>query len=1054
MVTFFGLSTARLALVLAAILAAGLFILVLLALRHPVLFKLGVRNVGRRKTQMALIAVGLMLSTTLVTAALGAGDVIVGTIQAVAVGTLGRVDEAAHNPNGDAPFPLARFDAAAPALRASFAIGGAMPEAVLHGVLLADVHSRQIARVDVIGVPAQIPAIFGPLHGPGGTLISPAALGPDDVLVNPKLAEALMPSPGDSLFLFHDGRRNPLRVRALVNAPGITGIKPVAIMSLDAVARLEGWSGEANTIVVANPGAANGSADETDAATLAVQNALPDFAIDPVKQQGVDTFTRSQDVFTRVFLLFTLFAAGISLLMILLVFALLAAERRGEMGIARALGTARGHLVQTFLFEGAVYDLAAAAFGVGAGLAIGNALTAIISGELVLLGISAAGRVQPQSLALGFGLGAVCTGLSLTIAAWWIGHLNIVAAMRGLPSEQRTGKAIAALRRARRALVLAERSVLRVRPVLAARALLLDLPLAALALAWRIVVGGLPVLLPGLWLLQAGLTAMDPLLFAMGVTVSIAGATLVLRTWLRLMRLPPRLADRLAVTPCGLALLAFWALPATQFDAWGWPRFTGGIEVFFVAGVMMVAGAVLVAVYNVDLPLRPLLAALTLVGRVATIRPALAYPLHYKGRSGLALAMFSLVAFTLTVMAVVIGATTRSFGDLNAAGNGFDLRAVAAFGAIGDVERSAGGLPYLPRGTLSVAASSTLTPVGVIQLDAPQPGWELYALNRVSDGFLGSTTLHLTTRATGYRTDGEVWNALRTRSGLAVIDSGAVLSAQGYAVAPPPTLPGGTAPTELAALPANYANAVPFVLAHVHAEDRTMAPTPVWIADPAAGRAVRLTIIGVVDSRAFETYGIMTPARNLAAAGFPAAPPTTYYFKLASGVDAHAAAHRVEAAYLPLGVQAFVTAEELDNGLGAKQVLSYVLEGFVGLTLLLGVAALGLIAARAVVERRHAVGTMRALGYSRRMVGMAFLTEALFTAALGMIIGGALGLVLSKNLFDANFFEQYRSGLTFAIPWPTLAVVATLALLATLMATLLPAWQASRIAPAEALRYE
>jgi ABC-type lipoprotein release transport system permease subunit len=111
---------------------------------------------------------------------------------------------------------------------------------------------------------------------------------------------------------------------------------------------------------------------------------------------------------------------------------------------------------------------------------------------------------------------------------------------------------------------------------------------------------------------------------------------------------------------------------------------------------------------------------------------------------------------------------------------------------------------------------------------------------------------------------------------------------------------------------------------------------------------------------------------------------------------------------------------------------------------------------------------MRALGYTRRMVGLAFLAEALFTAALGLAIGGTLGLLLSKNLFDANFLQQsvslaqstlgtfvpYNPLLTFAIPWPVLAIIDAGALLATLLATVLPAWQASRIPPAQALRYE
>ena len=172
------------------------------------------------------------------------------------------------------------------------------------------------------------------------------------------------------------------------------------------------------------------------------------------------------------------------------------------------------------------------------------------------------------------------------------------------------------------------------------------------------------------------------------------------------------------------------------------------------------------------------------------------------------------------------------------------------------------------------------------------------------------------------------------------------------------------------------------------------------------------------------------------------------------------------------GEQRFVLLPDLgavlDDGLGPKQALSYVLEGFMSLTLLMGVVALGLIAGRAVVERRHSVGTMRALGYTRRMVGLAFLAEALFTAALGLAIGGALGLILSKNLFDANFLEQgmtaaqstlgtfvpYSPLLTFAIPWPVLTTIDASALLATLLATILPAWQASRIPPAQALRYE
>jgi len=1044
MTLFFGLPTSLLALIFAGLLVAGLLVLVGLALRQPVLMKLGLRNIGRRPTQTVLIAIGLLLSTMLITTALGVGDVITGAIRSVAISSLGRIDELAYASWDEAPFNRSNVVADVATLSHDPAIGGAMPIVETDGLLLSDLHSRQTAKVNLIGLPAQIPPIFGPLHGPGTTLVDPATLGPTDVLISAPLAEALAPQKGDKLYLFHRGQRTLLRVRGVVTAPGLSGTRLVALMSIDAAAALSGFPGSATAIAVANPGPSATSADGALPAVQAIESVLPGFKSDAVKREGVDAFARAQDVFTRVFLLFTLFAGAISGLLIVLVFTLLAAERRGEMGVSRALGMGRGSLVQIFLFEGAAYDLGSAVLGVAAGLALGAELAAVIAAQLAPLGITGAGQVQPASLALAYGLGAVLTGSTMTLASWSTARLNIVSAIRGLPDDERAHGAAAALTRVRRALGLAAHALSssRRRPTLALRALTRDLGVAGLALLWRVVVGGLPLLVVGWLLLDRGLADFAPLPFATGATAAVLGATLLLRLLLRLARMRPRRADRLAITPSGLALIAYWAAPASAFDALGWPRFQDGIEVFFVAGVMMVLGAVLVAIYNIDLVLKPLVAFLALLGRAATARMALAYPLQHKGRSFLALAMFSMVAFTLTVMAVIITATSYSFGDLSKAGNGFDLSAVTAFGAPANVEKATSGLPYLPRGVVSAASASTLTPVGVVDLGSPRPAWSLYALDRVGPGFLSATTLHLSTRATGYASDAAVWRALRARPGLAVVDSGAVPAANG-------------APVQLpVSLPSTYANAPLFVLAGVHAGDAVMPATPIWIADPSAGRSVKLTIVGVIDSRAAATYGIITTASNLTGAGFPAVAPTSYYFKAAPGVSARTAARGVASAYLDYGLQATDSSEQLLDGLGPKQVLGDVLQGFVALTGLMGVAALGLIAARAVVERRHSVGAMRALGYTRGMVGAAFLTEALFTAVLGLVIGGLLGLVLSRNLFAANFFEQYRTGLSFVIPWSTLGLLSGAILLATLLMTALPAWQASRISPAEALRYE
>ena len=76
----FGIPIDTLLAVLMVALAGALGIVAVLAIRCPVLVKLGVRNVGRRRGRTALIVVGLMLGTTIVATALTTGDTMSHTI--------------------------------------------------------------------------------------------------------------------------------------------------------------------------------------------------------------------------------------------------------------------------------------------------------------------------------------------------------------------------------------------------------------------------------------------------------------------------------------------------------------------------------------------------------------------------------------------------------------------------------------------------------------------------------------------------------------------------------------------------------------------------------------------------------------------------------------------------------------------------------------------------------------------------------------------------------------------------------------------------------------
>jgi putative ABC transport system permease protein len=122
--------------------------------------------------------------------------------------------------------------------------------------------------------------------------------------------------------------------------------------------------------------------------------------------------------------------------------------------------------------------------------------------------------------------------------------------------------------------------------------------------------------------------------------------------------------------------------------------------------------------------------------------------------------------------------------------------------------------------------------------------------------------------------------------------------------------------------------------------------------------------------------------------------------------------------------------------------------------LIVGVAALGVISARSVVERRQQIGVMRAIGFRDTMVQAAFVLESSFIALTSIVVGTALGLVLAYNIIDDTRQQSSWEHLTLVVPWGNLAVIFLVVYATALAATLAPALRASRIRPAEALRYQ
>ena len=101
-----------------------------------------------------------------------------------------------------------------------------------------------------------------------------------------------------------------------------------------------------------------------------------------------------------------------------------------------------------------------------------------------------------------------------------------------------------------------------------------------------------------------------------------------------------------------------------------------------------------------------------------------------------------------------------------------------------------------------------------------------------------------------------------------------------------------------------------------------------------------------------------------------------------------------------------------------------------------------------VKERTREIGTRRAIGARRSAILLQFLIEAVSICLLGGIIGllGAYGLKLAVS----NAFP----GFPFTFSTQLVVIATVLSIITGILSGLAPAWQASKLDPANALRHE
>ena len=209
-------------------------------------------------------------------------------------------------------------------------------------------------------------------------------------------------------------------------------------------------------------------------------------------------------------------------------------------------------------------------------------------------------------------------------------------------------------------------------------------------------------------------------------------------------------------------------------------------------------------------------------------------------------------------------------------------------------------------------------------------------------------------------------------------------------------------------------------------------------------------VVGILEFSVFRGAFVSRDAFRETFAGSPMAQGnTTFFFRAKSGIDVVRLTLDLERDFRGIGMNTVNLRTVIENGLAGSNAFFLLFQGFLGLGLVVGIASLGVIAARSVIERKLEIGVMRALGYRRPQVVRSFLLESLFITSLGVAIGLTVGLLFAYQLFRVSDFQ----GVVFRVPWTNLLIILGITYAASLVSTLGPALRASRMRPVDALRF-
>lgn len=450
--------------------------------------------------------------------------------------------------------------------------------------------------------------------------------------------------------------------------------------------------------------------------------------------------------------------------------------------------------------------------------------------------------------------------------------------------------------------------------------------------------------------------------------------------------IPRRLAT---VIGCGVAIV--W--PVLVFSARDTALNDPDIEVFLLQGVLLVglATVLLASLDRVWLGITALLAPSGVASRLG-----LAHPLARPVRSALLVAMYALVIFTVTFMSVISSAFQASAPELaRQAGGGYAM--------VVDSNRTA---PITAEQLLSVDGVETASAVrrGFVEIGPEDDlqGWGVSTINASWDSSLAPMTDQI---APEFSSSAEAWEAVKSSDGD--VNWMMVPYDEGFEVGETVTLQspsGATADVQVAGTTRNG-----------------------WLLN---------SWLFISDDLSTDLWTNVRPISR-------------YWVATAEGSEDVAAAE-IQGRWPEQGVESATIRSRADDELDAQEGFLQMLQGYLGLGLLIGIAGLGVVLIRAVRERRRELGMLAAIGVPVRQTQRAFLIEASFIGIQGVLLGIGLGLVSAWQILTRT--TAFEEGLSFDVPVLWLMGLTVIAVAASMASAIVPARRAGKVPPAVALR--